>query len=57
MNNNFKDRTTYSKNLMAVHQYKDIFKFDKPIYVGSAILDVSKIFMYTFPYDIMKTKI
>jgi len=56
MKTNFKDRTIYSTNLMAVHQYKDTIKFDKPIYVGSAILDVSKTFMYSFHYDVMKQK-
>ncbi|KAF0692842.1 Uncharacterized protein FWK35_00034816, partial [Aphis craccivora] len=42
---NFKDRTIYSKNLMAIHQHKETIKFDKAIYVGSAILDVSKTFI------------
>lgn len=56
MKTNFKDRTIYSKNLMAVHQHKDIIKFDKPIYVGAVILDVSKTFMYSFHYDVMKKK-
>ncbi|XP_050062931.1 uncharacterized protein LOC126552279 [Aphis gossypii] len=42
---NFKDRTIYSRNLMAIHQHKETIKFDKAIYVGSAILDVSKTFI------------
>ncbi|KAF0753369.1 Uncharacterized protein FWK35_00013097 [Aphis craccivora] len=42
---NYKDRTIYSKNLMAIHQHKGTIKFDKAIYVGSAILDVSKTFI------------
>ncbi|KAL4153484.1 hypothetical protein QTP88_001317 [Uroleucon formosanum] len=42
---NFKDRTIYSKNLIAIHQQKETIKFDKAIYVGSAILDVSKTFI------------
>lgn len=50
----FKDRTIYTKNLMAIHMNKDKIKFDKPIYVGFAILDISKIFMYNFHYNVMK---
>ncbi|VVC42688.1 Hypothetical protein CINCED_3A020940 [Cinara cedri] len=50
----FKDRTIYSKDLMAVHMNNEEIKFDKPIYVGFAILDISKIFMYNFHYDVMK---
>ncbi|KAE9544290.1 hypothetical protein AGLY_001469 [Aphis glycines] len=51
MKNTFKDRTIYSENLMAIHQHKETIKFDKAIYVGSAILDVSKTFIYDlFPY-------
>ncbi|KAE9543709.1 hypothetical protein AGLY_002105 [Aphis glycines] len=53
---NFKDRTIYSTNLMAIHQHKETIKFDKAIYVGSAILDVSKTFMYDFHYNVMKKK-
>jgi len=52
----FKDRTIYSKNLMAIHQHKETIKFDKAIYVGFAILDVSKTFMYHFHYNVMKKK-
>ncbi|KAE9527872.1 hypothetical protein AGLY_012696 [Aphis glycines] len=51
MKNTFKDRTIYSENLMAIHQHKETIKFDKAIYVGSAILDVSKTFINDlFPY-------
>ena len=45
MKNTFKDRTIYSENLMAIHQHKETIKFDKAIYIGSAILDVSKTFI------------
>ncbi|KAE9525805.1 hypothetical protein AGLY_014031 [Aphis glycines] len=51
MKTTFKDRTIYSENLMAIHQHKETIKFDKAIYVGSAILDVSKTFIHNlFPY-------
>ncbi|KAL4130606.1 hypothetical protein QTP88_008027 [Uroleucon formosanum] len=53
---NFKDRTIYSKNLMTIHQQKETIKFDKAIYAGSAILDVSKTFMYDFHYNVMKKR-
>ncbi|XP_050064242.1 uncharacterized protein LOC126553102 [Aphis gossypii] len=50
----FKDRTIYTKNLMAIHMNKEKIKFDKPIYVGFAILDISKSIMYDFHYNVMK---
>jgi len=56
MKTNFKNRTIYSENLMAIHQYKETIKFDKAIYVRLAILDVSKTFMYDFHYNVMKNK-
>lgn len=33
-------------NLISIHLHKKTIKSDKPIYVGFAILDVLKIFMY-----------
>jgi len=55
MRPNFKDRTIYSNNLMAIHMNKESVKFDKPIYVGFSILDISKTIMYNFHYNVMKT--
>jgi hypothetical protein len=51
-NPNFKDRTIYSKNLIAIHMQNETVKFDKPLYVGNAILEISKIIMYNFHYRI-----
>jgi len=51
---NFKSVTIFSENLVAIHSYKKIIKFDKPIYIGVAVLDLSKTFMYNFHYNVMK---
>jgi len=50
----FKDRTIYSRDLMAIHMNNEKLKFDKAIYVGFAILDISKTIMYDFHYNVMK---
>ena len=49
----FIDRTIYDENLAAVHMAKTSLLFDKPIYVGMSILDISKVKMYEYHYDIM----
>lgn len=41
---------------MVIHMLKTTIKFDKPIYIGLAILDISKTIMYNFYYEIMKKK-
>ena len=53
---NFESRTIFTENLAAIHMRKTKIKFNKPIYVGMAILDISKICMYDFYYNVMKEK-
>jgi len=50
----FKNITIYNNNLAAVHLDNEELKFDKPIYIGFSILDVSKTLMYDFHYGSMK---
>lgn len=52
----FIDRTLYNENLAAVHLAKTIVKFDKPIYIGMTILDLSKSVMYAYHYETMLPK-
>ena len=35
---------------------KTVIKMNKPVYLGQAILDVSKTLMYEFHYDYMRPK-
>ncbi|XP_063243245.1 uncharacterized protein LOC134542708 [Bacillus rossius redtenbacheri] len=50
----FKDYTVYDQSLALVHLQHEKIMFDKPIYVGFAVLDLSKTLMYHFHYDVMK---
>ena len=49
---NFERCTIFDKNLIACHE-KDRGVFNKPIYVGQAIVDFSKTLMYDFHYNII----
>lgn len=53
---NFKSYKIFSDNLIACHMEKTKLKFDKPIYVGMVILDMSKYLMYDFHYNHIKPK-
>ncbi|XP_067211782.1 uncharacterized protein [Linepithema humile] len=50
---NFHSRNVFSENLIAVELRKLEVKFDKPIYVGMCILDISKTCLYEFHYEYM----
>src|SRR5436190_1796223 len=51
---NFKSFKIFDKNCIATHMIKTKVKFDKPIYIGFATLDLSKLLMYEFFYDKLK---
>src|SRR5436190_22049564 len=48
---NFKSFKIFDKDCIATHMIKTKVKFDKPIYIGFATLDLSKLLMYEFFYD------
>ena len=56
MKPNFKSGTLFGPNLMGCEMGKIKAVVNKPVYLGQAILDLSKIVMYEFHYDYMKHK-
>ena len=56
MKPNFKDGHPFSKYLFAVEMGKSEIKMNKPVYLGQAILYLSKTLMYDFHYDYMRPK-
>ncbi|XP_070170843.1 uncharacterized protein [Polyergus mexicanus] len=50
---NFHSRSVFAEDLVAVELRKLEVKFNKPIYVGMCILDISKIRLYEFHYENM----
>ncbi|KAL4132045.1 hypothetical protein QTP88_009266 [Uroleucon formosanum] len=50
----FKYATSYNENLSGITMEIKIIKFDKPIYIGLAVLDISKTLMYDYHYNVMK---
>ena len=53
---NYDKTTIFSQDLIAVHMKKTEFIFDKPIYTGMCILDLSKLLMFDFHYNYIKKK-
>ena len=53
---NFDRATIFDENLVAVHMKKTEVYFNKPIFVGQAILDISKILMFDFHYNYIRKK-
>ena len=56
MKPNFKSGVRFSSNLIGCEMGKVKVVMNKPVYLGQAILDLSKIDMYEFHYDYMKQK-
>ena len=56
MKPNFKSGTLLGPDLVSCEMGKVKVKMNKPVYLGQAILDLSKIIMYEFHYDYMKQK-
>ena len=53
---NFERATIFDKKLVALHMQKTEIYFNKPVYVGQAILDLSKTLMFDFHYNYIKPK-
>ena len=53
---NFHHRTIFTENLIAVHMKKTKVYYNKPIYLGMCVLDLSKTLMYDFHYNYIKKK-
>ena len=53
---NYDQYTIFDENLIAVDMKKTKLYFNKPIYLGMSILDLSKSLMYDFHYNYIKTK-
>ena len=53
---NYHSNKRISKDLMIMEMKKVEVKMNKPIYLGQAILDISKTLMYEFWYDYIKPK-
>ena len=56
MKPNFKSGVLFGENLMGCEMGKIKVVMSKPVYLGQAILDLSKIIMYEFHYDYMVPK-
>ena len=53
---NFKHCNIFSENLISIHMKKTKLTFNKPVYLGMCILDLSKTLMYEFHYNYIKKK-
>ena len=53
---NFRSEIIFSENFSVARMAKSKINLDKPIYIGFAVLELSKLLMYEFHYEYMKPK-
>ena len=53
---NFERCTIFNENFIAIHMKKTCVVYDKPVYLGMCILDLSKTLMYDFHCNYIKKK-
>ena len=53
-NPRFKGEIRFDENLAAIQLKQTNMKFDKPIYIGATVLELSKLLMYSFYYDVLQ---
>ena len=53
---NYQHRTIFCDNLAAIHMKKTHLVFNKPVYLGMCIFDLSKTLTYEFHYNYIKPK-
>ena len=53
---NFNHCSIFSEDLVAIHMKKTELTFNKPVYLGMCILELSKTLMYDFHYNYIKQK-
>ena len=53
---NYMSSKCFSKDFIAIEMRKTKVLMNKPVYLGQAILDISKTLMYEFYYDYLKSK-
>ena len=52
----FVSQKIFSKTFVAIHEIKPVLTFNKPVYVGFSILDLSKLLMYEYHYKYIISK-
>ena len=52
----FKHCTIFDENLVGIKMGKTKIEYNKPIYLGTCILDLSKTLIFQFHYDYIKSK-
>jgi len=51
---NFKNSVVFTENLVAIHMGKVKVLYNKPIYIGFSVLEISKTLMYDFLFNFLK---